>query len=74
MCEIKMEEGELLDCYQWFPRFGLFLNYICGPSSHFYFENVQSRFSGHANLARLKPHLTCSGFPLSTPAKKTPQN
>ena len=74
MCEIKMEESELLDCYQWFPRFGLFLNYICGPPSHFYFENFQSRFSGHANLAQLKLHLTWSAFPLSTPAKKSPQN
>jgi len=77
MCEIKIEEIEeieLLDCYQWFPSFGLFLNYICGPSSHFYFENFQSRFSGHANLAWLKLHLTCSAFPLSTPAKKSPQN
>ena len=61
MCEIKMEESELLDCYQWFPRFGIFLNYICGPSSHFYFENFQPRFSGHASLEQLKlhPHLFC---------------
>jgi len=73
-CEIKIKESELLDCYQWFPRFGLFLNYICGPSSHFYFENFQSRFSRYANLAQLKLHLTCSAFPLSTPAKKSPQN